>query len=83
VVVPGGNLIVEENRAFGYAMGALDGPPISARRSSASAAGALDAAAHYVVERRASSTTHRRLPGHQFMLGRHGDPGRGPPRGCW
>jgi alkylation response protein AidB-like acyl-CoA dehydrogenase len=69
VAIPAENLIGEENRAFGYAMGALDGSrPIIGAQAVGIAQGALDAAANYVVERRQFDQRIADFQGIQFML---------------
>jgi len=69
VVVPAENLIGEEGRAFGYAMGALDGSrPIIGAQAVGIAQGALDAASRYVVERRQFDQRIADFQGIQFML---------------
>ncbi len=69
VAVPAENLIGEEGRAFGYAMGALDGSrPIIGAQAVGIAQGALDAASRYVVERRQFDQRIADFQGIQFML---------------
>jgi alkylation response protein AidB-like acyl-CoA dehydrogenase len=69
VAVPLENLIGEEGRAFGYAMGALDGSrPIIGAQAVGIAQGALDAAARYVTERRQFDHRIADFQGIQFML---------------
>ena len=69
VVVPAENLIGEEGRAFGYAMGALDGSrPIVGAQAVGIAQGALDAATQYVTERRQFDQRIADFQGVQFML---------------
>jgi alkylation response protein AidB-like acyl-CoA dehydrogenase len=69
VAVPVENLIGEAGRAFGYAMGALDGSrPIIGAQAVGIAQGALDAAARYVTERRQFDHRIADFQGIQFML---------------
>jgi len=69
VRVPAANLIGEENRAFGYAMGALDGSrPIVGAQAVGIAQGALDAAVGYVTERQQFGQPVAEFQGIQFML---------------
>jgi alkylation response protein AidB-like acyl-CoA dehydrogenase len=67
--VPAENLIGEENAAFGYAMGALDGSrQIVGAQAVGIAQGALDVAAGYVTERSQFGTRIADFQGIQFML---------------
>jgi alkylation response protein AidB-like acyl-CoA dehydrogenase len=69
VRVPVENRIGEENRAFGYAMGALDGSrPLVGAQAVGIAQGALDAAARYVTERQQFGQPIAEFQGVQFML---------------
>jgi alkylation response protein AidB-like acyl-CoA dehydrogenase len=69
VAVPAANLIGEEGRAFGYAMGALDGSrPVVGAQAVGIAQGALDAATGYVTERRQFDQRIADFQGIQFML---------------
>ena len=69
VRIPATNLIGEENRAFGYAMGALDGSrPVVGAQAVGIAQGALDAALHYVTEREQFNQPVSEFQGVQFML---------------
>ena len=69
VRVPAENLIGEEHRAFGYAMGALDGSrPTVGAQAVGIAQGALDAAARYVTEREQFGHPVAEFQGLQFML---------------
>jgi|SoiMethySBSTD1v2_1073268.scaffolds.fasta_scaffold119363_2 alkylation response protein AidB-like acyl-CoA dehydrogenase len=69
VRVPAANLIGEEHRAFGYAMGALDGSrPTVGAQAVGIAQGALDAAARYVTEREQFGHPVAEFQGLQFML---------------
>jgi alkylation response protein AidB-like acyl-CoA dehydrogenase len=69
VRVPVENLIGEEHRAFGYAMGALDGSrPTVGAQAVGIAQGALDAAAQYVTEREQFGHPVAEFQGLQFML---------------
>jgi alkylation response protein AidB-like acyl-CoA dehydrogenase len=69
VRVPAENLIGEEHRAFGYAMGALDGSrPTVGAQAVGIAQGALDAAARYVTEREQFGHPVGEFQGLQFML---------------
>jgi alkylation response protein AidB-like acyl-CoA dehydrogenase len=69
VRVPAANLIGEEHRAFGYAMGALDGSrPTVGAQAVGIAQGALDAAARYVTEREQFGHAVAEFQGLQFML---------------
>jgi len=69
VRIPAENLIGEENRAFGYAMGALDGSrPTVGAQAVGIAQGALDAAARYVTEREQFGHPVAEFQGLQFML---------------
>ena len=78
VRVPAENLIGEEDRAFGYAMGALDGSrPLVGAQAVGIAQGALDAATRYVTEREQFGQPGGRVPGPPVHARRHGDAGRG------
>jgi alkylation response protein AidB-like acyl-CoA dehydrogenase len=69
VAVPATNLIGDEGRAFGYAMGALDGSrPVVGAQAVGIAQGALDAATGYVTERRQFDQRIADFQGIQFML---------------
>jgi alkylation response protein AidB-like acyl-CoA dehydrogenase len=69
VRVPAANLIGGEHRAFGYAMGALDGSrPTVGAQAVGIAQGALDAAARYVTEREQFGHPVAEFQGLQFML---------------
>jgi len=69
VRVPVENLIGEEHRAFGYAMGALDGSrPTVGAQAVGIAQGALDAAVRYVTEREQFGHPVSEFQGLQFML---------------
>ena len=69
VVVDAANLIGEEGRAFGYALGALDrSRPIVGAQAVGLAQGALEVAARYVVERRQFDRRIADFQGIQFML---------------
>ena len=69
VAVPVENRIGEEDRAFGYAMAALDrSRPIVGAQAVGIAQGALDAAVEYVTERRQFDRTVAEFQGVQFML---------------
>jgi alkylation response protein AidB-like acyl-CoA dehydrogenase len=69
VRVPVENLIGEEHRAFGYAMGALDGSrPTVGAQAVGLAQGALDAAVRYVTEREQFGHPVSEFQGVQFML---------------
>jgi alkylation response protein AidB-like acyl-CoA dehydrogenase len=69
VRVPAANLIGEENAAFGYAMGALDGSrPIVGAQAVGLAQGALDVAVDYVAERSQFGARIADFQGIQFML---------------
>jgi alkylation response protein AidB-like acyl-CoA dehydrogenase len=69
VAVPVTNVIGEEGRAFGYAMGALDGSrPVVGAQAVGIAQGALDAATGYVTERRQFDQRIADFQGVQFML---------------
>src|SRR4029453_2898535 len=68
-VVPATNLIGEENQGFTYAMGALDSSrPLIGAQALGIAQGALDAAVHYVKERRQFGQRIPGFQGVQFML---------------
>ncbi|MEX1009489.1 MAG: acyl-CoA dehydrogenase family protein [Acidimicrobiia bacterium] len=68
-VVPEANLIGEEGKGFTYAMGALDSSrPIVGVQALGIAQGALDAATHYVAERRQFGQRVADFQGVQFML---------------
>jgi alkylation response protein AidB-like acyl-CoA dehydrogenase len=68
-VVPAANLIGEEGQGFTYAMGALDSSrPIIGVQALGIAQGALDAATHYVQERRQFGQRIADFQGVQFML---------------
>jgi alkylation response protein AidB-like acyl-CoA dehydrogenase len=68
-VVPATNLIGEENQGFTYAMGALDSSrPLIGAQALGIAQGALDAAVHYVKERRQFGQRIADFQGVQFML---------------
>ena len=67
--VPVENLIGDENEAFGYAMGALDGSrPIVGAQAVGIAQGALDAAAVYATERTQFGSKIADFQGIQFLL---------------
>ena len=69
VRVPAENLIGEENRAFGYAMAALDkSRPIVAAQAVGIAQGAVDVASRYVLDRRQFDHPIADFQGLQFML---------------
>jgi alkylation response protein AidB-like acyl-CoA dehydrogenase len=69
VRVPAENLIGEEDGAFGYAMGALDGSrPTVGAQAVGIAQGALDAATRYVTEREQFGHPVAEFQGLQFML---------------
>jgi alkylation response protein AidB-like acyl-CoA dehydrogenase len=69
VRVPAENLIGEENCAFGYAMGALDGSrPTVGAQAVGIAQGALDAGSRYVTEREQFGHPVAEFQGLQFML---------------
>jgi alkylation response protein AidB-like acyl-CoA dehydrogenase len=69
VRVPVENLIGDEHRAFGYAMGALDGSrPTVGAQAVGIAQGALDAAVRYVTEREQFGHPVAEFQGLQFML---------------
>lgn len=69
VRVPAANRIGEENAAFGYAMGALDGSrPIVGAQAVGLAQGALDVAAGYVTQRTQFGHPIADFQGIQFML---------------
>ena len=69
VRVPVENRIGEEHRAFGYAMGALDGSrPTVGAQAVGLAQGALDAAVRYVTEREQFGHAVAEFQGVQFML---------------
>jgi alkylation response protein AidB-like acyl-CoA dehydrogenase len=68
-IVPAGNLIGEEGRAFGYAMGALDrSRPLVGAQALGIAQGALDLAVGYVQQRRQFGRRIADFQGIQFML---------------
>jgi alkylation response protein AidB-like acyl-CoA dehydrogenase len=69
VRVPAENLIGEEGRAFGYAMGALDkSRPIVGAQAVGIAQGALEVAGRYTLDRRQFDQRIADLQGIQFML---------------
>ena len=69
VRIPVENLIGAEHRAFGYAMGALDGSrPTVGAQAVGIAQGALDAAVRYVTEREQFGHPVAEFQGLQFML---------------
>ena len=69
VPVPAENLIGEEGRAFGYALGALDrSRPIVGAQAVGLAQGALEVAARYVAERRQFDQRIADFQGIRFML---------------
>ena len=69
VRVPAANRIGDENAAFGYAMGALDGSrPIVGAQAVGLAQGALDVAAGYVTQRTQFGHPIADFQGIQFML---------------
>ena len=69
VRVPAENLIGEEHRAFGYAMGALDGSrPTVGAQAVRLAQGLLDASVRYVSEREKFGHPVAEFQGLQFML---------------
>ena len=69
VRVPVENLIGEENKAFAYAMGALDGSrPVVGAQAVGIAQGALDAAVRYVTQRQQFGQSVSEFQGVQLML---------------
>ena len=69
VEVPADNLIGEEGKGFGYAMGALDSSrPMIGAQAVGLAQGALDVAARFVQERRQFGQRIADFQGVQFML---------------
>ncbi|MGZ8765447.1 MAG: acyl-CoA dehydrogenase family protein [Acidimicrobiia bacterium] len=69
VRIPAANLIGDEGRGFGYAMGALDSSrPIVGAQAVGIAQGALDAACTYVQERSQFGKHLAEFQGLQFML---------------
>ena len=69
VSVPAGNLIGEEDRAFGYAMAALEhSRPIIGAQAVGIAQGALEIAARYVAERSQFGQPVADFQGVQFLL---------------
>ncbi len=69
VRIPAGNLIGEENKAFAYAMGALDSSrPVVGAQAVGIAQGALDAAVRYAVDRQQFGQSVAEFQGIQFML---------------